>query len=180
MLESVSVVTGVVIAYWITFATRSLNGNISFRLPFGLQMVCATILGLAIHLLPYSPRWLCLVGRHNDALPSLSKLRRLPPNDQRVQTEWCGIMAEVDFQKAILEKNHPGKRGLKLEVLTWFDLFKRKNWRRTIVGCGIAFFQQVKNSSSILQNTTNQNPVFWNQWIYLLRSNFICVFGSFK
>ncbi|KAL3478507.1 hypothetical protein BJX99DRAFT_245478 [Aspergillus californicus] len=38
VLESVSIVSGVVIAYWITFGTRFLEGDIAFRLPLGLQM----------------------------------------------------------------------------------------------------------------------------------------------
>lgn len=146
VLESISVVTGVVIAYWITFGTRYMGGEVSFRLPFGLQMVCATILGVAIHIFPYSPRWLCLVGRKQDSLRSLSRLRRLPESDNRVQTEWRGIIAEVEYQKIRLEKHYPGQRGFRLEILTWLELFSKKFWRRTIVGCGIAFFQQVRNT----------------------------------
>ena len=30
-----------------------------------------------------------------------------------------------------------------LELLQWLDLFKKKTWRRTVVGVGAAFFQQV-------------------------------------
>lgn len=143
MLESVSVVTGVVLAYWLTYGTRHIAGEASFRVPFGLQMVCSTILGLAIHLFPYSPRWLSLVDRDEEALYSLAKLRRLPVTDERVLAEWRGIIAEVDFQKTMLEKHHPGQKGVKLEILTWLDLFRKKNLKRTCVGCGIAFFQQV-------------------------------------
>lgn len=142
MLEPVCVVLGVVIAYWITFATRHLSGEASFRLPFGLQMVCATLLGIFIHFFPYSPRWLGLVGRNQEALESLAKLRRLPTTDERVQTEWQAILTEVQFQKAVLEKRHPGKSGVFLEVATWIDLFRGTNMKRTIVGLGVAFFQQ--------------------------------------
>lgn len=145
VLESVSVVTGVVIAYWLTYGTRHIHGEACFRVPLGLQMVCSTILGFAIHLFPYSPRWLSLVGRNDDALQSLSKLRRLPPSDERIMIELRGIMAEVDFQTQMLEKHHPGKKGIALEVALWLDLLHRKNWRRTIVGCGVAFFQQCKS-----------------------------------
>ena len=35
---------------------------------------------------------------------------------------------------------------MKLEVATWLDLFKKKSWRRTAVGTGVAFFQQVSES----------------------------------
>lgn len=105
-------------------------------------MICAITLGIGIHFFPYSPRWLALVGREEDALLSLAKLRRLPTDDERIIIEWRGIITEVEFQKIILEKHHPGKTGLKLEVATWLDLFTKKMWRRTIVGVGVAFFQQ--------------------------------------
>ncbi|KAK7731314.1 hypothetical protein SLS57_001250 [Botryosphaeria dothidea] len=142
VLESVSVVSGVVISYWITYGTQYMEGEIAFRLPFGLQMVCAIMLGTGIHFFPYSPRWLGLVGREADCLQSLSQLRRLPPTDNRVQTEFQAIMTEVEFQKKIVERNHPGVTGFKLELATWFDLFRRKSWKRTAVGVGVAFFQQ--------------------------------------
>lgn len=147
VLESVSIVTGVVVAFYITYGTRFLDGEIAFRLPFGLQMVCATVLGIAIHIFPYSPRWLSLVNRDDESLASLSKLRRLPPDDERVQTEWRGIMAEVEFQKVVEQKMHPGKSGFRLEVAQWLDLFKKKTWRRTIVGVGVAFLQQFSGVS---------------------------------
>ncbi|BDD62631.1 hypothetical protein MAP00_007593 [Monascus purpureus] len=150
VLEAMSVVVGVVISYWITFGTRYLDGEVSFRLPFGLQMVCSTLLGVAIHIFPYSPRWLCLVGRKQDALRSLAKLRRLPESDNRIQTEWRGIMTEVEYQKILLEKHYPGKRGLTLELLTWLDLFKKKTWRRTVVGCGVGFFQQFSGINAFI------------------------------
>lgn len=142
VLESVSIVTGVVVSYWISYGTRYLDGEIAFRLPFGLQMVCAVCLGVGIHFFPYSPRWLGLKGREEDCLQSLSLLRRLPPTDNRVQTEFQAIMTEVEFQKRLMDRNHPGLSGFKLEIATWMDLFRKKSWRRTAVGTGVAFFQQ--------------------------------------
>ena len=142
VLESISIVSGVVISFWITYGTRYMPGEISFRLPFGLQLVSATILGIMIHFFPYSPRWLAMVDRSEDALVALAKLRRLPTDDERVQTEWRGILAENEFQKAVQAMNHPGKTGFTLEFLQWGDLFKKKTLRRTYVAVGVAFFQQ--------------------------------------
>ncbi|CAI6095971.1 unnamed protein product [Clonostachys chloroleuca] len=150
VLESISIVSGVVIAYWITFATRHMEGSISFRLPLGLQMVCATCVGVGIHFFPFSPRWLALVGRNQDSLISLSKLRRLPETDERVQAEYKSIVAEVEFQRLMQEAKHPGVSGLKLEVLLWLDLFDGKNWRRVVVGCGVCFFQQFSGINAFI------------------------------
>lgn len=142
MLESISIVSGVVIAYWITFATKEIDSEMSFRLPLGLQMVCATFLGVGIHLFPYSPRWLAMVNRQPEALESLSRLRGLPSTDERVCAEYKSIITEIEFQKMIQETKYPGASGIKLEALLWLDLFDRRKWRRTVVGVGVCFFQQ--------------------------------------
>lgn len=71
----------------------------------------------------------------------MAKLRNLPSTDERVQTEYHGILAEKEFQRLVEEKNYPGVKGWKLEVYSWLDLFKKKNLRRTIVGVGVMFFQ---------------------------------------
>ncbi|KAF2152238.1 putative transporter [Myriangium duriaei CBS 260.36] len=150
VLESVSVVIGVVVAFWITFGTRYMDGEIAFRLPLGLQMICATLLGFGIHLFPYSPRWLALVGRNEESLSSLTKLRQLPAGDARVQTEYRSILVETEFQKQIQAKHHPHASGVKLEILGWLDLFTRKMWRRTVVGVGVCFFQQFSGINAFI------------------------------
>ena len=150
VLESVSLVSGVVIAYWITFGTRLLQGSISFRLPLGLQMVCATALGICIHFFPYSPRRLALVGRSEECLASLARLRNLPATDERVQAEYRGILAEVVFQRLVEEHSHPGVKGWKLEVHSWLDLLTKKNWRRTVVAVGVSFFQQFSGVNAFI------------------------------
>jgi hypothetical protein len=79
--------------------------RLGIRLPFLLQMVPAVGLGTAIHFFPYSPRWLVMRNRHEESLQSLSKLRRLPASDTRVQLEWKGIIAESRISKRDDEKN---------------------------------------------------------------------------
>lgn len=141
-----------VISFWITYGTRHLPGEECFRLPFGLQMVSATLLGIGIHFFPFSPRWLALVDRPEDALTSLCRLRRLPADDERIQAEHHGILTEVAIQKKIQEKKHPGiaPGSLKAEVFGWLDLLKKKMWRRTVVGVGVAVFQQFSGINAFI------------------------------
>ncbi|KAI7319368.1 hexose carrier protein [Hortaea werneckii] len=144
VLESVSIVSGVIISYWISYACKDIQSSAAWRIPFGLQLVSATILGTMIQFYPYSPRWLAMKGRIAESLTSLCKLRRLPESDERVQTEYNGILAEVAFQTAVQERRHPRLQpgGLKLELAQWADLFHKKRWRRTAAGAGVMFFQQ--------------------------------------
>ncbi|KAI7278862.1 hexose carrier protein [Hortaea werneckii] len=140
VLESLAIVMGVVSSYWVAYGCQYIDTG----------MVSAGTIGTLIHFFPYSPRWLVLVERDEDAVESLAKLRRLPATDSRVVTEWRGILAEVRFQKIMAEKAHPGKQGFVLELLQWADLFKEKTWRRTVVGVGVAFFQQFSGVNAFI------------------------------
>ncbi|KAI6878622.1 hexose carrier protein [Hortaea werneckii] len=152
VLESVSIVSGVIISYWISYACKDIQSSAAWRIPFGLQLVSATILGTMIQFYPYSPRWLAMKGRTAESLASLCKLRRLPESDERVQTEYNGILAEVAFQTAVQERRHPGLQpgGLKLELAQWADLFHKKRWRRTAAGAGVMFFQQFQGVNAFI------------------------------
>ena len=140
VLEELSIVTGIVIAFWITYGTQFMTGEWSWRLPFLLQMVPGLVLGLGILFLPF------------DAGRSLSKLRQLDITDGRVQQEWIDIRAEVAFHKEVSALRHPNLQDrstvsrIKLEVVSWTDCFKRGCWRRTHVGVGLMFFQQFVGS----------------------------------
>lgn len=85
-------------------------------------------------------------GRNEDCLHSLTRLRRLPPHDERVQLEYKGIISDVKFYQAVLAREHPGKGGFSLELLEWLDLFKPKYIKRTAISLGMPFFQQVSDT----------------------------------
>lgn len=143
VLEELTIVIGSIAAYWVTYGTKDMAGDASFRLPFGLQMVPATLLGVGIHLFPYSPRWLIMADRHEDSLQALSKLRQLPADHTSVRKEWQGIIAEVGMQRDICKRKHSGAGGVKMELLRWSDLFRdRKTLKKTIAASGICFFTQ--------------------------------------
>ena len=147
VLEEFSIVTGIVIAFWITYGTQYMAGEWAWRLPFLLQMIPGIVLGAGILFLPFSPRWLVSKGRDHEAGESLSRLRQLDLTDTRVQQEWIDIRAEVAFHKEISATKHPKLQDgstssrIKLELASWTDCFKHGCWRRTHVGVGLMFFQ---------------------------------------
>jgi MFS family permease len=147
-LEEFSIVTGIVIAFWITYGTRYMGSEWAWRLPFLLQMIPGFVLGIGILFLPFSPRWLVGKGRNEEALHALAKLRGLPPTEPRVQLEWYDIRAEVTLHKELGAERHPHLQNgsmssrIRLEIASWADCFRHGCWRRTHVGVGLSFFQQ--------------------------------------
>ncbi|KAI4263218.1 MAG: hypothetical protein L6R42_001629 [Xanthoria sp. 1 TBL-2021] len=156
VLEEFCIVFGIVVAYWITYGTRYMSGEWAWRLPFLLQMIPSTVLGLGILFLPFSPRWLASKGRDAEALQSLGKLRQLPVTDQRVEQEWFDIRAEVAFHRQTSAMTHPTLQSkskvnsVKLELVSWMDCFRRGCWRRTHVGIGLMFFQQFVGINALI------------------------------
>lgn len=159
VLEECSIVFGIIVALWITFGTKYIMSEWAWRLPFLLQMLQAILLGFAVLLLPFLPRWLALKGRDTESLAALCKIRRVPPDDPRVQAEWLDIWAEVAYHKEIAERRHPnlsgaGKRSrsdaIKLELASSADCWKRGYWRRTMVGVGLMFFQQFVGINALI------------------------------
>lgn len=84
-------------------------------------------------------------GRDQDSLSCLAKLRKRSPQDEKVQLEWKGILSEVRFQQALLEREYSNyaRYPLLVGVEQWVDLFRPEYLRRTVVALAIPFFQQV-------------------------------------
>ncbi|KAJ4163114.1 hypothetical protein NW754_014537 [Fusarium falciforme] len=157
VFEELSIVAGIVIAFYITYGTRYISSHWSWQLPFLLQILPGLVLGFGAIFLPYSPRWLASKDREDEALSNLAKLRALPATDPRVQREWMEIIAEARFQTGILKERHPQltqrtdiSGRMRLEFVSWTDCLKPGCWRRTLVGSGIMFFQQFVGINALI------------------------------
>ncbi|PPR04388.1 hypothetical protein CVT24_013217 [Panaeolus cyanescens] len=82
-LEQLSIVTGVVVGFWLGYWTRNLDGSqstgegmgLSWRIPLGVQIIPGLVLMFGIWVMPPSPRLLVLQGKHKEAKEALAKLR---------------------------------------------------------------------------------------------------------
>ncbi|KAJ5106599.1 hypothetical protein N7456_003274 [Penicillium angulare] len=156
VLQELCIVTGIVIAYYITYGTRYIQGFWSWRLPFLIQLVPAVIMCCGVFLLPYSPRWLCQQGRDEEALQTLAKVREHPTTDERVLEEWLEIRAECAYQKEASNKKHPNlvQPGLwnafRLQIMLYVDCWKMPIYKRTQVAVGLMFFQQFVGINALI------------------------------
>lgn len=157
VLEEWSIVFGIVVAFYITYGTRFIAGEWSWRLPFLLQIVPALVLIAFIQRLPFTPRWLAAQGRDKEALETLVRLRRLPETDERVIAEWIEVRAEAAVQKEVQAERHPNlvnnsslSASVKLELASWIDNFRKKSYKRTMVGMGLMLFQQLVGINAMI------------------------------
>ncbi|CAH0051638.1 unnamed protein product [Clonostachys solani] len=156
VFEELSIVLGIVVAFWITYATRYIDSNWSWQLPFLLQMVPGVFLGLGAILLPFSPRWLASKGRDDEALSMLVKLRQRESDDFRVRREWLEIISESKFQRQVLAERHPKLvlpgllNTVRLEIVSWADCFRRGCLKRTHVAVVVMFFQQFVGINALI------------------------------
>lgn len=156
VLEEWSIVFGIVVAFYITYGTRLIDSEWSWRLPFLLQMVPAIVLSGFVFTLPFSPRWLARQGRDEEVLAALANLRRLPAHDERVRAEWIDVRAESLVQKDVQAQRHPQyldgstKSNIMLELGGWRDTLRRNCYKRTIVGVGLMFFQQFVGINALI------------------------------
>lgn len=156
VLQELCIVTGIVIAFYITYGTRYIQSFWAWRLPFLIQLIPAVLMCAGVFLLPYSPRWLCQKGRDEEALRTLAKIRQYPPTDERVLEEWLEIRAECTYRKEVSAERHPHlvQPGLwnafKLQVSLYIDCWKMPIYKRTQVAVGLMFFQQFVGINALI------------------------------
>ncbi|PLW41957.1 hypothetical protein PCANC_11068 [Puccinia coronata f. sp. avenae] len=154
-LEEFNIVFGIVVAFWITYATRLIESEVSWRLPFGIQLLPAVIILLGLSLLPSSPSWLASRRRYDECLETLATLRQLPVDDQSVRKEWIEIRVNAEFHRD-LDRARFGDLPddswslLKIEFQKWADTFSQGCRRRTFVGVGLYFFQQFVGINALI------------------------------
>ena len=87
-----------------------------------------------------------LKHREEEAIASLSKLRRLGPNDPLLRAEFLEIKAAVMFD----EETHLDLVGKNGRWAPWKALFAPNMFKRLFLGCGMMVFQQFTGINAVL------------------------------
>lgn len=82
---------GIASGYFISYGTVKLSNSFSWRTPFIVQSVVAFTLAAGMERLPYSPRWLLLVGRNDEAFEVMEQFDR-----NGVEREKAELLARQD------------------------------------------------------------------------------------
>lgn len=162
-LQQLSITFGIMISFWIDYGTNYIGGTgpgqkeAAWRIPLGLQLFPAVVLGIGIVFMPFSPRWLVNQGRDEEALAVLSSMRNLPPDNELVQIEYLEIKAQHLFEKETSEIKFPQYQddswssAFKLGFYDYLSLLKSKTLLyRVATGSLTMFFQQWTGINAIL------------------------------
>ncbi|MCJ1381527.1 hypothetical protein MMC17_004638 [Xylographa soralifera] len=131
---------GLLLASCVDYGTQNRTDTGSYRIPIGIQLAWALILGIGLFFLPESPRYFVKKGRIDKAVEVLARLRGQPRDSEFVQQEVAEIVANHEYEMQVIPQNS--------YFSSWANCFKgglRKpssNLRRTILGTSLQMMQQ--------------------------------------
>ncbi|RHZ60145.1 hypothetical protein CDV55_103989 [Aspergillus turcosus] len=181
VLQQLSITIGILISYWINYGTNYIGGprcapnvpfsngskfdpytdvppggcdgqsEASWRLPLALQIVPAIILGLGMLFFPETPRWLMMKERYDDALRSLSKLRRKASDCPEIVNEYLAIKASIVLENTFAREHFPNMSGLRLHAAQYLSFLTTwGRFKRLAIGCAVMFFQQFMGCNAMI------------------------------
>jgi SP family sugar:H+ symporter-like MFS transporter len=151
-------------------STKDRDDSGCYRIPIAIQFAWAIILIIGLLILPETPRWLIKKDRHEAALKSLSRLRRLPIDHAALQEELAEIQANHEYDLA-----HTANSSYK-DFLQWNTLGKR-----LMTGCGLQALQQLTGCNFIFYYGTSffTNSGISNAFIVTIITDTINVVSTF-
>ncbi|KAI7907120.1 general substrate transporter [Cokeromyces recurvatus] len=137
-LQQLMITIGLMVAFWVGAGTQYIETKAAYRIPLGIQIAPAFILGVGSIFLPFSPRWLVNKGRNDEALGVLARLHsKGDKTAPHVVAEYEEIVAQVEHERTV-------------SVSSYFELLKGTVRRRLILGVLIQVFQQFTGINSIM------------------------------
>lgn len=132
---------GVLIAWCVGLGIQKMTADNAWRIATSLQVVPGVVLIVCSFLIPESPRW--LLERHPDqpqrVLKELSKIRKLPQEDEAVQAEFFELQAARQYR---LEHD---------ENYTWRQfLTKYWVWKRIAYGMSTMALGQISGIGALM------------------------------
>ncbi|THH12759.1 hypothetical protein EW146_g7392 [Bondarzewia mesenterica] len=168
---------GILVAYAISIATRSMSGSGSWRTVVGIGLIWPVMLSVGIQMMPESPRQVGSALPHIVFFASPQRAKELIPHLSEANSHYIikreaeEIRTEVEYEKQV-------KGG-------WIDCFRpgNKTLYRTILGMSLQSLQQLTGANyffyygATIFTSVGIQDSFVTQ-IILGAVNFVCTFGG--
>ncbi|KAF6780742.1 MFS monosaccharide transporter, partial [Colletotrichum sojae] len=125
-------------AGWVGYAGSFAHGDLQWRVPLATQIPPALCLAIMTIFLPYSPRWLAMRERYDEAKKVMYSLHHHRGSD----------VVENEFAEMCSQIQHDSERKKKSNFL---NLFTRQYLRRTLLACLTVNMMKL-SGSNIIQN----------------------------
>ncbi|KAL8870411.1 MAG: hypothetical protein Q9174_003543 [Haloplaca sp. 1 TL-2023] len=133
---------GIMIMFYLSYGSSYIDGTAAFRVPWGLQIIPALGLFIAMFFLPESPRWLARKGRWEEAHAVLVLVHgKGDANSPFVTREYREIKEMVEFEKQNSD-------------VTYLELFKPHMINRTHIGVFTQIWSQLTGMNVMMYYIT--------------------------
>jgi len=135
---------GILIGYIANYALAGLPKNVNWRVMLGVGAVPPLFLGIAVLMMPESPRWLVMRNRNDDAM---KVLLRTSTNQAEASERLDQIMEGIQYAQvnaSVKKSSNPNEISKSDGEGKWHELYRpsRAIRRMLIIALGIQFFQQ--------------------------------------
>ncbi|KAM0325145.1 hypothetical protein ACHAQA_007684 [Verticillium albo-atrum] len=144
-LQGMMIAVGFGMANWVGFAGAFASGDGQWRIPLAMQLPVPLVLSVMVLFVPFSPRWLILRDRHEEAKRVLASLHGTADNEDFLDRELAQIQQQIALERA--EGNTNWATALR-------QMFSRQYARRTFTAAFIVSMGQL-SGSSVIQNYQN-------------------------
>lgn len=128
------------LANWVGYAGVFASGNAQWRIPLSMQLPVPILLSVMLFFVPYTPRWLILKDRFEEARRVLVRLHPTGGDDDLADRELVEIRGQISMEKAHGD-------------IAWLQAIKKmlsKQYaRRTLLASFIVTMGQLSGSSVI-------------------------------
>ncbi|GAA5878400.1 hypothetical protein JCM8547_007908 [Rhodosporidiobolus lusitaniae] len=130
-IQQFAIMFGIFAQYFVQYGCSYIEGDGSFRVPWGLQAVSGLILGTLMWIFPESPRWLMDHDRNEEALQILADIHANGDTENDlVKLEYTEIRQQIDFERTQAARSYR-------------DLLKPDVRRRVFLGCSVQAWSQL-------------------------------------
>ncbi|KAH6991408.1 sugar transporter [Ilyonectria sp. MPI-CAGE-AT-0026] len=157
-MQQLGITVGIMVAFWLDYGTQHIGGTgdgqspAAWRFPLAFQCVPSVILGAGTFFLPYSPRWLVMKDREEEARATLIRIRRVPATDDRIRLELLEIKAAAMFDQETTAAMYPGiESPVRIAFERYKSLFTVRHLnRRLVIACLLQIIQQFTGINAII------------------------------